>query len=97
MLVEKKLEGDKLTVKINEAINTTTAPLLASEINLESVNELLFDLSGVNYVSSAGLRVFLNCQKILTGRGGRMLITGANEAVMNIFKITGFVKIIKFV
>lgn len=97
MQIEKKLEGEKLTVKINEAINTTTAPVLASEVDLTSVNELVFDLADVNYVSSAGLRVFLNCQKILSGKGGRMFVTGANESVMNVFRITGFVKIIKFI
>lgn len=97
MKVEKIIDGDKLTVRIEGAIDTVTAPQLSAELDLTTVKELFFDISQVGYVSSAGLRVFLNCQKQMVKSGGSLSVSGANEAVQHIFKITGFSKIINFV
>ena len=97
MKVEKVCEDGKPTVKVEGKIDTATAPLLAAELQLDGVKEVSFDLSAVEYVSSAGLRVFLNAQKALQACGGQLTIIGANESVRRIFTITGFARIIKFV
>ena len=97
MKVEKVCEDGKLTVKVEGKIDTATAPLFAAELQLDGVKEVSFDLSAVEYVSSAGLRVFLNAQKALIAAGGQLSIAGANESVRRIFTITGFARIIKFV
>ena len=94
MEIEKKTEGTKLTVSVTGHIDTVTAPQLEAELVLDAVDELVLDLSGVAYVSSVGLRVFLSAYKAMSKKGG-MTIIGAQPAVLEVFKITGFATIFK--
>ena len=97
MKVEKVCEDGKLTVKVEGKIDTATAPLFAAELQVDGVKDVIVDLAAVEYVSSAGLRVFLNAQKALLAAGGQLSVAGANESVRRIFTITGFARIIKFI
>ncbi len=94
MDIEKKNEGTKLTVAVTGHIDTVTAPQLEAELALDAVDELVLDLSGVTYVSSAGLRVFLSAYKTMAKKRG-MTIVGAQPAVLEVFRITGFASIFK--
>ena len=55
--------------------------------------QLTFDFEGLEYISSAGLRVLLSAQKVMSKQGS-MKITHANETIMEIFEVTGFVDIL---
>ena len=57
------------------------------------VASLIFDLESLQYISSAGLRVLLSAQKIMNKQGS-MTIRNANEEVMEIFEVTGFIDIL---
>lgn len=57
---------------------------------------IVADMTGVNYVSSAGLRVFLSVQKELKKAGGEVCFFGCASAVYSIFEISGFTKIFRF-
>ena len=94
MDIQKKLDGTTLTVTVTGHIDTVTAPQLEAELSLDAVEELVFDISGVAYVSSAGLRVFLSTYKTMAKKRG-MTIKGAQPAVLEVFKITGFASIFK--
>jgi anti-anti-sigma factor len=52
--------------------------------------KLLIDFAKVDFVSSAGLRVLLATAKRLGGSGGSLRICGLNEAVNEVFEISGF-------
>ncbi len=94
MTVTKTFEGTTLTVAIEGKIDVVTSPMLEEELGeLEGVEELIFDLKDTLYISSAGLRVLLSAQKIMDDRES-MVIRNANEDVMDIFKETGFLKIL---
>ena len=54
------------------------------------------DFSGLEYISSAGLRVLLAAQKTMS-RQGKMTIRNVNETIMEVFEITGFVEILTIV
>lgn len=97
MKINKKAEGDKLTVSLEGRLDTTTAPELEGELKgtLEGVKELIIDLKGIEYISSAGLRVLLSAHKSMSAAGGSMVIKGANEEIMEIFDVTGFIDILK--
>lgn len=97
MKIDKKIEGCSLTISVEGKIDTQTAPQLQEELELSGVSDLVFDLSKVEYVSSAGLRIFLNAQKAMLKTGGKMMVRGANESVRKIFTITGFARIINLV
>ncbi|MBQ8979325.1 MAG: STAS domain-containing protein [Oscillospiraceae bacterium] len=91
MTIQKKLDGNKLTVAVEGRIDTTTAPDIEKELkaSLVGVSDLVIDFTAVEYISSAGLRVLLSAQKIMT-RQGSMKLVGVNSDIMEIFEVTGF-------
>ena len=94
MQINKHREGDKLTLAPIGRIDTVTAPELEAAIVLDGVEELVFDLAQVDYVSSAGLRVLLSAQKKMAGKS--MKIANSKPAVKEIFDVTGFSDIFTF-
>ena len=95
MNINKKLEGGRLNIALEGRLDTITAPQLESEIrsSINEVTELDFDFKDLTYVSSAGLRVLLSAQKIMN-KQGKMTIRNANEDIMDIFEVTGFIDIL---
>ncbi len=95
MTISKTKENEKLTVSIEGRLDTTTAPQLEAELKsaLDDTKELIFDIKNLEYISSAGLRVLLSAQKVMN-KQGNMVVKGANESVMEIFEVTGFVDIL---
>ena len=89
--IEKKTNGNELTVALTGRLDTTTAPELEKELkeNLDGVTALVIDMTALEYISSAGLRVLLSAQKIM-GKQGEMKVTHVNETIMEIFEVTGF-------
>ena len=94
MEILKKSEGSKLTLAPQGRVDTITAPELEAAVVLDGVEELVFDLAAVDYISSAGLRVLLSSQKKMSGK--KMLIANACAAVREVFDITGFSDIFNF-
>jgi anti-sigma B factor antagonist len=72
-------------------LDTNTSVELDAALSpvLDTINELVFDLSALEYISSAGLRVLLATHKSLSKKGG-MKVTNVNEMIMEIFEVTGF-------
>ena len=95
MTILKTKNGNSLTIALEGRLDTTTAPQLEAELDsaLDGVETLEFDLEKLAYISSAGLRVLLKAQKLMNKRGG-LTIRGANEDLMDIFEVTGFVDIL---
>jgi len=95
MKVTRIPEGEKLTLKIEGRLDTTTASILENELkdSIEGVKELILDVTDMEYISSAGLRVILTAQQIMN-RQGSMVVKGANANVVDIFEVTGFIDII---
>ncbi|MBQ6599718.1 MAG: STAS domain-containing protein [Lentisphaeria bacterium] len=90
MDIKKKSADGKLVLKPIGRIDTVTAPELAKMVVLDNVKELEFDLSEVDYISSAGLRIFLGSQQKMTASGGKMVLSGVRPIVKEIFDIVGF-------
>ena len=65
MTINIERELGLVTLKITGRLDTTTSPNLDSVINElpEDTKELVFDMSGVEYISSAGIRVLLRAYK----------------------------------
>ena len=94
MEINKNLEGAKLTLAPVGRVDTITSPELEAAVQLDGVEELVFDLANVDYISSAGLRVLLASQKKMAGKV--MKIANAKPAVKEVFDITGFSDIFTF-
>lgn len=95
MTIEKIAEGNKLTIALTGRLDTITAPKLEAELkqNTSGVQELVLDFAGLEYLSSAGLRVLLAAQKVMN-RQGSMVVKNVNETIMEIFEVTGFVDVL---
>ena len=95
MNITKKTEGKTLTIALEGRLDTTTSPQLESEMHpdIDSAEEMIFDLAQLQYISSAGLRVLLSAQKIMN-KQGKMTIRNVCPEIMAIFDVTGFVDIL---
>ena len=85
-----------VTVIIPEGrLDTTTAPELEKTINGEgeALTNLVLDFKGIDYISSAGLRVLLSAQKKMNIQGSMELVN-VSESVMDILEMTGFAEIL---
>ncbi len=89
--IEKKTNGNALTVVLSGRLDTTTAPELEKQLkdSIGGVEMLVIDMQPLEYISSAGLRVLLSAQKVMN-RQGSMTVTHVNETIMEIFEVTGF-------
>ena len=92
MTINVERDFELVTLEITGRLDTTTAPKLESVINelSEDTKELVFDMSGVEYISSAGIRVLLGAYKKMSSNQGTMRIKKANDMVIEVFEMTGF-------
>ena len=93
--INKKLENGSAVFALEGRLDTVTAPQLEKELNesLDGITSLTMDLEGLEYISSAGLRVLLAAHKIMA-KQGEMKLVHVNEIIMEIFEVTGFVDIL---
>lgn len=95
MTIEKTSNGNALTIALTGRLDTTTAPQLEAELRtaLTGIADLCLDFAGLEYLSSAGLRVILAAQKVMN-RQGSMVIRNVNDTIKEVFDITGFADIL---
>lgn len=98
MTINKEVNGSKLNIALVGRLDTTTSPELEKELkaSLDDIQELVFDFTQLEYISSAGLRVLLAAQKTMN-RQGSMIVCNVNETVMEVFEVTGFVDLLTIV
>ena len=98
MTITKNATDSTLRIALEGRLDTNTAPQLEAELkaSLPGVTELELDFSGLEYISSAGLRVLLSAQKTMN-KQGKMTIHHVNETIMEVFEITGFADILTIV
>lgn len=89
--IEKNIDNGKAVFALTGRLDTVTAPDLEKELvgTLSDVTDLTFDMTKLEYISSAGLRVLLSAQKTMTKQGA-MRVTNVNDTIMEIFEVTGF-------
>ena len=95
MTIEIKKNVDETIIEIAGRLDTITAPALDKTINedIAGTKNLVLDVKGVEYISSAGLRVLLSAQKKMQ-KIGSMKLVNVCDAVMEVFEMTGFADIL---
>lgn len=98
MTITKNLNGTDLEISLEGRLDTMTAPELEKELksSLGAVETLTMNCADLAYISSAGLRVLLSANKVMSGKGG-MKVTNVNEVVKEVFDVTGFADILTIV
>lgn len=99
MNISHEEKGSITVVAISGSLDALTAPLLTDYLNKElgaGKSKLVVNLSGLDYTSSAGLRVLLNGVKQSRQHGGDLRVAAARPTVNKVFEMSGFTSIIKF-
>jgi len=91
MTINKNQEGTKLEILLEGRLDTTTSPMLETELKqaLDGITELTFNFEKLEYISSAGLRILLAAQKRMSKQGS-MVVKNVNEVIAEVFEVTGF-------
>lgn len=91
--IQTEKRGDLSILHFKGKLDALSSPSAESKI-LDCINTgnkfLLFDFAGVDYLSSAGLRVLLSAAKKIKNHQGALVVTNVQECVMGVLKITGF-------
>ena len=95
MKIEIKRSADETIIEIVGRLDTITAPALDKTIHedIGDTQNLVLDVKGMEYISSAGLRVLLSAQKKMQ-KIGSMKVVNVCEEVMEVFEMTGFADIL---
>ena len=93
MTIEIKRNADEVVIKLVGRLDTITAPALDKTINedIGDTKNLVLDFKGLEYISSAGLRVLLSAHKKMKGA---LKLKNVQDVVMEVFEITGFVDVL---
>ena len=95
-------KGEETVIKIKGRLDTNTAPPRAEKGGATGYEEKVLpvwenpgvkvcvDCSDLEYVSSAGLRLFLILQKMTTAKKGSLRLIGMRNVVRETFSLTGF-------
>ena len=97
MNINKNYNDKELTLTVEGRIDTLTSKELEEEITAEMGNfdSLILDFADLEYISSAGLRVLISTQKKLKADNIPMIIKNVTDSVNEIFRMSGFDKILK--
>ena len=98
MNITNRRENDVAVVMPVGSIDAVTAPELSEHLqNLvnQGQNRLVVDMAGVDYISSAGLRVFLGIVKETRGAGGDIRLAAMQTPVQKVLKLSGFTSILR--
>lgn len=97
MEIIKNYNEKELTLSVKGRIDTLTSVEFDGAIQEEygNFNSLIIDFNDVNYISSAGLRVLIATEKKLDAENIKMVILNVNDEIQNIFKLSGFDKILE--
>ena len=92
MTVTMNRNDKELAVAINGRLDTLTSPELEEKLEpeLDNTEKLILDFEGLEYISSAGLRVLLSAIKVMDEQGG-MIVKNVRPEIMEVLEITGFV------
>ena len=95
MTIEIKRIIEDTIIEVSGRLDTITAPELEKAIaeDIDGTKNLVLDIKGVEYISSAGLRVLLAAQKKMS-KHGTMKVVNVREEVMEVFELTGFTDIL---
>ena len=95
MTIEIKKKTAQTIIEVVGRLDTITAPALDKAINedIGDTTNLVLDFKGLEYISSAGLRVLLGAQKKMQKIGSMKLINVCPD-VMDVLEMTGFADIL---
>ena len=95
MTIEKSVHGGTEELRLSGWLDTQSCPLLEKEISLlgEDISTLVFDCSGLEYISSGGLRLIVAAYKQMKGA---LTLRHVSDEIMGVIRMTGLDKRLNF-
>ena len=91
LTVKKKDDGDTRTILLEGILDIHTSPMLEKELeDLDGVKILIFDMTSLEMIASAGFRVIIAAHKKMKKNGGSMKLIHVNAEIMKVCRYTGF-------
>lgn len=87
---EERRDAGLLVCPVGRIDSNTSGDFERALLSKGTEPRLVVDLSGVEYVSSAGLRVFLMLAKKVKATGGKLALCGLPPSVKQVFDLAGF-------
>ncbi len=91
--LKEEQQGDVYILRIKGRLDAVSAPIAEKKI-FESIKrseyKILIDMSGVNYLSSAGMRMLLSTTKRLRALSGKLYLSNLSVEVLDVLKMSGF-------
>lgn len=78
-----------LSGRLDTAAATEVAPQF-TELNEKAGESITLDFTDLEYISSSGLRLLIGLRKSSAAKGGKLVIEHINDAIRNVFMMTGF-------
>ena len=94
-LVNRDTEGELLLEGRLDSVTAPEAEGIFNEVS-QRFDKVILNFSGLNYISSAGLRLLLRLQQTMRKKNGELVLTHVNKMVMEVLEMTGFVGILQF-
>lgn len=98
MNIDIQIEGNAIIAAVHGRVDTISAPTFENTVSAALNGQeklLIFDLSGLEYISSAGLRVIISAAKTLRGKGGEIRLAATSGPVKKVLQISGFFPMFK--
>jgi len=100
MQIKESKQGEVLILTISEHLDSATSTVFESRLLglIDSgESKIVIDCGSLEYVNSAGLKVFLLAAKRLEPVGGKFVLCALAPSVLMIFEMIGFTRIMKIV
>lgn len=99
MKINIQRNGDEVVVALNGELDTVTTAQMGEELNriIEMAsNQLIIDCKDLEYISSSGLRFFMQLKRHSEQQNGTVTLINMNDDVKEVFRISGFHHIFNF-
>ncbi len=92
MTINQSQENGTVTLTLEGSLDTATSPRFFDMLLplFDETRQIILDFTGVEYVSSAGLRVLLQGEKTAKAKDSAMTLIHVSDDVMEVFEMTGF-------
>jgi len=87
--IAQKKENDTLYIALKGWLDPNTSPMLVNSIDFSDISHVVFDLSAVEYVFSAGLRAFIQIKRTMDEKNGSITLKNVSPSIRSIFEYTG--------
>lgn len=92
------IRGNELHLKLSGRLDTQRAIVLEQKMQElpPEVDSIFFDMDGLEYIASAGLRILFWAVDYTDEKGGEAKVKNVSPEVKEVFKLTGFNELLTF-